>query len=150
MFEERDLLYFDPFKFENGTSKPKYFLVLKNIDGVSILASLPTSKDHVPGDLELRSGCFEIPERRINIYVFLAGTDVAVNSDSGEHFSFEKNTFIYGANIDSFPIESFIEQESKKETTITMKGKLKQEIFDDLVNCLKKSFLVKNKFKKLL
>ena len=38
-----------------------------------LLASLPTSKDHVPSDLEVKYGCLNIPERMLNIFVFLAG-----------------------------------------------------------------------------
>lgn len=48
MLEEKNILYFTPFHFENGTSKTKFFLVLKSISGNSILATLPTSKDFIP------------------------------------------------------------------------------------------------------
>ena len=49
MFEEGNLLLFRPFIFKNGaTPKDKFFLVLeKDIQGGLLLASLPTSKDHV-------------------------------------------------------------------------------------------------------
>ncbi len=45
MFSEGHLLYFDPFKFHNGTQKPKFFVVLKHDGNGLLLASLPTSKD---------------------------------------------------------------------------------------------------------
>lgn len=42
MFEAGSILFFDPFYFENGNNpKPKYFLVIKELDGQVILASLP-------------------------------------------------------------------------------------------------------------
>ena len=58
MFEEGNLLYFDPFLFKNGaTPKPKFFIVLKNdINDEVILATLPTSKDHIPSDVAITSG----------------------------------------------------------------------------------------------
>ena len=44
MFEEGNLLLFRPFMFKNGaTPKDKFFLVLGNVDGNLLLASLPTS-----------------------------------------------------------------------------------------------------------
>jgi hypothetical protein len=49
VFEEGNIIYFDPFYFKNGnTAKPKYFVVLKNFNKNSILASLPTRKDTIP------------------------------------------------------------------------------------------------------
>ncbi len=48
MFEEGNLLFFRPFLFKNGaTPENKFFLVLKKLDGDILLASLPTSKNHV-------------------------------------------------------------------------------------------------------
>ena len=98
MFDEEDLLFFDPFKFEDGTSKPKFFVVLKNENGLSLLASLPTSKDYIPADLDVHASCYEFPERGVN----------------------------------------------------ATKGKLKQDLFDNLKEYLKNSRLVKNKFKRML
>lgn len=50
MFEEGNIIYFDPFYFKNGnTAKSKYFIVLKNVkDSNTILASLPTRRDSIP------------------------------------------------------------------------------------------------------
>lgn len=62
MFEEGNLLFFRPFLFKNGAeSQDKFFLVLKKLEGDILLASLPTSKDHVPSDLEVKHGCLNIP-----------------------------------------------------------------------------------------
>lgn len=71
---EGTLLYFDPFVFKNGAApKRKYFIVLANMDDGLMLASLPTSKDHVPADAEVIRGSVNIPERGVNAYVFEAG-----------------------------------------------------------------------------
>ena len=73
MFEEGNLLFFRPFLFKNGAeSQDKFFLVLKKLDGDILLASLPTSKDHVPSDLEVKHGCLNIPER-IPFYIGRTG-----------------------------------------------------------------------------
>ena len=67
---EGTLLYCNPFVFKNGaTPKPKYFIVLANTDDGVMLASLPTSKDHVPADAEVVRGAVNIPERGVNAYV---------------------------------------------------------------------------------
>ena len=60
MFEEGNLLRFEPFLFKNGAvPKYKYFVVIKDIDGDLLLASFPL------------------------------------------------NTFIYGADLDTYPISAF-------------------------------------------
>lgn len=71
MFEEGNLLLFRPFIFKNGaTPKDKFFLVLgKDIQGGLLLASLPTSKDHVPSDVEVKHGCLDIAERFVNVLI---------------------------------------------------------------------------------
>ena len=86
--------------FKNGaTPKDKFFVVLKELEGNILLASLPTSKDHVPSDVEVKHGCLDMTERFVNVFVFLSGEEIANKAD-GTRFSFKKNTFIYGANLD--------------------------------------------------
>lgn len=68
MFEPENLLYFNPFIFpDGGDPKPKFFVVLGEIGDTMLLASLPTSKDHIPSDVTLTSGCIEIAERMVNV-----------------------------------------------------------------------------------
>ncbi len=64
MFDKGNLLYFEPFLFKNGAPpKNKYMVVLgEDSDGQMILVSLPTSKVHVPGDLEMSAGCIDLPD----------------------------------------------------------------------------------------
>ena len=74
MFEKGNLLLFRPFVFKNGAMpKDKFFLVLENVDGNLLLASLPTSKDHVPSDVEVKHGCLDLAERFVNVFVFGCG-----------------------------------------------------------------------------
>lgn len=146
MFNEGTLLYFDPFIFKNGaTPKRKYFIVLRNTDNRILLASLPTSKDHIPSDIDIQSGCIEITERCINVFVFIAGYTITTNG-----FKFPKNTFVYGANIDEYSIASFTRQQESKETTITEIGMLNQDLFNRLKKCLAESKMVKNRYRRLL
>jgi len=150
MFEEGNLLLFRPFLFKNGaTPKDKFFVVLKELEGNILLASLPTSKDHVPSDMEVRHGCLNIAERFINVFIFLSGEEI-VSKDDGSRFAFNKNTFIYGADLDIYPTSRFELQERMAQTSIEKIGKLDHDIFNELVSCLAKSKVVKNKFRKML
>lgn len=146
MFEPGNLLYFNPFIFpDGGDPKPKFFVVLGEVEETVLLASLPTSKDHIPSDVEVTSGCLEIPERMVNAYTFLANEVVTENG-----FFFEKNTFIYGQNIKTYNTAVFLQQQITSQTEITEKGKLKDDIFSALKECLKNSDAVRKKFKKYL
>ena len=150
MFEEGNLLLFRPFLFKNGaTPKDKFFVVLKELEGNILLASLPTSKDHVPSDMEVKHGCLDMPERFVNVFVFLSDEEIAFKDD-GIRFSFRKNTFIYGADLDVYPTSQFNLQERMAQTVIEKIGKLDDDIFNELVSCLAGSKAVKNKFRKML
>lgn len=119
------------------------------MEGDILLASLPTSKDHVPADLELKHGCMDEPERMFNVFVFLAGENVA-NKEDGTSFAFKKNTFIYGADLDVYPAGQFDLQERMAQTSIEKIGAMNESIFNELVACLSESKMVKNKFRKML
>ena len=91
MFKEGNILYFEPFYFENGnTPKPKYFLVLKEVDNQLILASLPTSHDHIPSNMSKVHGCIDDSTINFNCYYFKAGKDIAFSDVAGETFSFPR------------------------------------------------------------
>lgn len=144
MFEPGNLLYFNPFIFpDGGDPKPKFFVVLGEVDETILLASLPTSKDHIPSDVEIKSGCLEIAERMVNAYIFQANEIV---TDNG--FFFENNTFIYGQNIKTYNTVSFLNQKVSGKMEIEEKGKIKDEIFTALKDCLKNSDAVRKRFKK--
>ena len=146
MFEPGNLLYFNPFIFpDGGEPKPKFFVVLGEVNETVLMAALPTSKDHIPSDAEVKSGCLEIPERMVNAYTFMANEKV---TDTG--FFFEKNTFIYGQNIKTYNSLAFLNQTISGETIIEEKGKLIDELFSALKDCLKNSDAVRKKYKKYL
>ena len=66
MFEAGNLLFFRPFVFKNGASPKNKFMVVLGQDAVgnTVLASLPTSKDHVPSDIEVKGGCIDLSDRQ--------------------------------------------------------------------------------------
>lgn len=81
----------------NGAQrKPKFYVVLKHMGEDLMMASLPTSQDHVPGDLSDRTGCVSVPERGVNAYVFAPLEQVT------EKFAFPLRTFVYGEQVDEY------------------------------------------------
>ena len=146
MFEVGNLLYFTQFIFKNGnTPKPKYFVVLGVIDNEVVLASLPTSRDHVPAKYGKMSGCINDNVERFNVFKFNAQIPITETD-----FSFPKDTFIYGEQLDTYPIEELLEWNRKQQTEILSKGKLKEEFFEALKNCLRNSAKVKRRYKHYL
>lgn len=77
MYQTGELIKFSPFVFKNGNQpKPKYCIVLGQIDDKVMLVSLPTSKDHVPSDVMMERGCVDVPERGVNAFVFSTSDQV--------------------------------------------------------------------------
>ncbi len=146
MFEEGTIIYFDPFYFKNGNpAKPKYFIVLKNQADKNILASLPTRTDSIPQKEEIANGCIELPS--INLNCFIISDDIEV-TDCGKMFDFK--THIYGHQLDVYDVESLKEIYPIENTDYEIWGKMKYDIFQLLIACLKNSKSVKRKFRKIL
>lgn len=146
MFEVGNLLYFTQFIFKNGNPpKSKYFVVLGAVDGEVVLASLPTSKDHVPAKYGKMSGCINDDLERFNVFKFDEKVPV---TDAG--FSFPIDTFIYGEQLDTYPVEELLKWEREQQTEISCKGKLKVEFFEALKSCLRNSAKVKRRYKHYL
>lgn len=146
MFEEGNILYFDPFYFKNGnTAKPKYFVVLKNINQNSILASLPTRKDNIPNNFEVQIGCNEFFLNNTSCFFIPKNLEITLNKKS-----FDFNTFLYGFQIDDYDSNLLKEIYPNEGTDFIVWGKFKQNIFEEIVNCFKNSKSVKNKYRKIL
>jgi hypothetical protein len=146
MLEERNIIRFDPFYFKNGnTAKPKFFLVLKKSEFKTVIASLPTRKDTIPASEIVSQGCIEIPE--INLNCFVIPKNVGL-TECGKMFDFQ--TFLYGHQLDDYSIESIYEIYPNEGSDYELWGKMKQEIFDNLISCFKTSKTVKWKYRKLL
>ena len=107
MYTAGKIIHFDPFYFDNGDSKKKFFLVIKVIGEDAILASLPSSQDHLPSDTQLKHGCIELPDAQITCYMFEAGRSITEN---GWHF--KQNTFLHGCWLDDYSIATLTEKYS--------------------------------------
>ena len=141
MYEAGDLLKFSPFEFKNGNQpKPKYFIVLAHIDKKVMMATLPTSKDHVPADVVVKSGCVDIKERGVNAYVFSPNDKVTAT------FSFPRQTFVYGEQVDEYETKYLDEMDS----SVDYLGKIESHVFHDLKDCIKKAQMLRRKYRNLL
>lgn len=146
MFEERNLIYFDPFYFKNGnTAKPKYFVVLKRLGNKSVLASLPTRKDNIPSTNIAESGCIELPDINLNCFVLPNNIEV---TDCGKSFTFK--TYLYGHQIDEYDIDLLQDIYPNEGSDYEILGKIKLDLFAALIDCFKNSKSVKRKYRKLL
>lgn len=141
MYAEGQLLRFDPFVFKNGApGKPKFYVVLRHMGEDLMMASLPTSQDHVPGDLSDRTGCISIAERGVNAYVFAAGERVT------DAFAFPLRTYVYGEQVDEYSQTYLNAMGSEVEDL----GMMPAERLEALRQCLKQSPLIKRRYFKLL
>lgn len=146
MFEAGTIIYFDPFYFKNGnTAKPKYFVVLKNVNGKNILASLPIRRDNIPVADEIEYGCIENPSINLNCFVISTKTEV---TNCKKTFDFK--THIYGHQIDDYDVSALEEIYPIEGTDYFIWGIMKESIFADLIDCLKNSKSVKRKYRKIL
>lgn len=140
------IIYFDPFYFKNGASaRSKYFLVLKVIDNMTILASLPSSKYHLPSSLNIDHGCIEIPAGCINCYVFKSGQ---VITKCG--FSFDLDTFLYGQWLDEYSLENLNDMYQVEGIEYKIIGELLDDELQKVIECFVASAVVKRKFRRLL
>ena len=146
MLEERNIIRFDPFYFKNGnTSKPKYFVVLKISESDTVFASLPTSKDAIPQNHEMEYGCIELPEINLNCFVISANMEI---TECGKRF--DLRTHMYGHQIDDYSIKLLNEIYPNEGSDYEVWGKMKEDIFINLIQCFKTSKSVKWKYRKLL
>ncbi|MBO7576912.1 MAG: hypothetical protein J6T03_05530 [Bacteroidales bacterium] len=145
-FCEGAILYFTPFIFPDGDRpKPKYFLVLKVLDDVCLLASLPTSKDFVPTTVEKNHGCIERPDINFNCYYFNPNVVICNNG-----FAFPIETYVYGYRLQTFRLESLLLQEIIDETVIEECGILTEDEYAAIIRCLSNSHAVKRAYRKML
>lgn len=141
MYQIGELIEFSPFVFKNGNQpKPKYCIVLGQIDNKVIMVNLPTSKDHIPSDVMVERGCIDIPERSVNAFV-LNPNDHVTSS-----FSFSRPTFIYGEQVDEYNQKYLNEMGS----TVERLGQIEPTLFQAIKDCVKKARLLRRKYRQLL
>ena len=145
-FKAGNIFYFTPFYFSNGnTAKPKYFIVLKEVNDKVILVSLPTRKDSVPSYILTESGCIEKPEINFNSFIFDRGQIV---TECGK--SFPLKTFIYGFRIDSHKTDELNDIYRIENIDYEFFGQMLPKLFKQLITCLSESKAVKRKFIRIL
>ena len=146
MYTAGKLIYFDPFHFKDGSHpKPKYFLVLKVIGDNAILASLPSSVNHLPRSQPLNHGCLEIPEACINCYIFEPGRPITT---SGWSFTF--HTMLYGSWLDDYEISSLEKNYPIAGVDYEVVGDLTEVELNSIVHCFANSSSVKRKYRRIL
>jgi len=146
MLQVRNILYFTPFYFRNGNAaKNKYFVVLSILEKQVVIASLPTSKDHIPYISNHKDGCIEIPEANLNCFVITTETCV---TECGKHFPV--NTFLYGHLIQKYEIDYLNELYLFENIDYQIWGKMTEQLFRKMINCFKNSKSVKRKYKTIL
>lgn len=147
MYSAQNILYFDPYYFEEGGSKKKYFLVIKDVDEDIIVASLPTKQDHIPDSISKENtGCINNEETQINCFFFKAGDIV---SECGK-FGFPLNTYVYGETVKILSKAKLKSIYTKEDIDYQILGKLKDDVYEQVVECFKESSRVKRGVKKLL
>jgi hypothetical protein len=144
MFEERNLLYFDEYYFENGDpSKPKYFLVLKRDTNGVMIISLPSSKVNSAVPENKIHGCINLPAVNFGCYFFENQVPI---TECG--FGFPFDTFVYAYWITDKTIETIDYIYKPKDYSLI--GKLTTQEYNDVLACLRNSPNIKNKYRKLL
>ena len=113
--------------------------------GQVVLASLPSSKVHLPTAVPLVHGCVEEPENGINCYIFEANRPI---TQCG--WSFPLPTFLYGMWLDDFEIATLETNYSISGVDYEIIGMLNPEELQAVISCFKESATVKRKYKRML
>ena len=146
MFSKGQIIYCTPFYFQNGnTAKPKYFIVLNNINEETIIASLPTRSNHAPTLIDITHGCVNFDDRRFNCYVFEPNRVITTNG-----FSFPIGTYIYGNEVESYHAKLLSSIYTIENIDYEVLGTLTEAEFTDIYDCIKNSSSVKRGIKRLL
>ena len=146
MFLEGQIIYFEPFYFKNGnTAKNKSFIVLKNIDNITIIASLPTRTSKAPALINVTHGCMNDDERCFNCYLFEKDK---VITDTG--FAFDMNTYVYGNEVEDYEVQILSSVYAIENVDYIIIGKLNDNEYSNLYKCLTNSTSIKRRLKRLL
>jgi hypothetical protein len=146
MYTPGNILYFKPFVFPNGNiPKNKYFIVLKTSGSDVLIASLPTSKDHIPHMVQKSHGCIDVPEYQVNCYCFQVGQVVTKNG-----FAFPFETFVYGYQVDQFDKTKFDSMYVVDGVDYDIIGELLNDEYQSVINCIKDSASVSRKIRRFL
>jgi len=147
MYTPGNIIYFTPFYFSAGfPPKRKYFIILEVETGNNnILASLPTKSDHVPRTIAKRHGCIDKAEINFNCYYF-KNDQIITESVWG----FPRETYVYGEQLQLFPIEDLKSKYQIEYVDYQIMGKLEDSELKAIIACMRDSKTVKRKYRRLL
>jgi hypothetical protein len=146
MYSPGNVLYFSNFIFPNGNpSKPKYFIILNSVGDEVVVASLPTSKDHIPSSLSKIHGCIHDDGMCVNCYYFEKDRLI---SECGT-FGFPRDTYVYGEEVMDLAVDK-LNQDYTEGKDVEKLCRLTDLEFKSLVVCLSKSTRIKRKIKRYL
>jgi len=145
MFSSASLLYIFDYDFEDGSPyRNKYLVVLYNVNGTSIIASLTTSQDYVPNG-DKKEGCIKIDEKCIHCFHLPKDKEIGENG-----FSFAKDTFIYiHQNIRQKEVQHLLDK-YQITNKIQHVDNLNSNIYCELLECIVQGRFVPRKIKSLL
>jgi hypothetical protein len=147
VFSAGNLIHFTPFYFKNGQTAPKnkYFIVLKNKGEGVIIASLPTSINHLPNFLTAKHGCINDDSVGVNCYLFEQNRTICENG-----FCFPFHTYVHGYEVSDYLISTLEKVYTTENKDYKILGKLKEEELSALIKCIVDSGSIKNRIKKWL
>lgn len=140
------LLYIPNYVFENGSYKNKYFLLLKEIGGINLIISLPSSIEYFPTGTQIVHGCIDLLKAQQTTYCFKSGYVI----DSKNNFSFPKDTYLHGSWLKEINKTLFFQTYPIEGFHYEIKGVLDTNELEEVVKCFKNSPSVKNRLKRLL
>lgn len=145
------ILHFNRFQFDGPATasrpaeKNKFFIVLRNLAGRLVLASLPTSKDQIPQAVEQRPGCIEYPSGNFTAYVFEAMAPVTTNG-----WFFSLRTYMYGYQVREYSYATLEQTHEDPGYEVSVKGRLNAMEFGSMVECLLRSIDLKRRYRRSL
>ena len=111
-----------------------------------IIATLPTSQNFVPyGEASIKDGCIDMPGIGFRCFCFIKDKCV---TNTG--FSFPLDTFIYGRGVEDYSIETLSLTYRVENIDYVKCGQINDEIYLDLLHCLKDASNIKRKFKRMI
>ena len=145
MYEPGSIYYFKPFYFSDGSSKAKYFLTLYSDNEKVIVATLPSSVDHVPSHIEKEHGCLNDLSSDFNAYYCAPDVAITVNG-----WSFPTHTFLYGLWVNIYDLKDLEANYQVEGVDYEFIGRLTKQEFTAIIKCFLTARTIKNKAKKLL
>lgn len=142
------IIYFTPFYFLDGKAAPrnKYFIILGyDQAGAFIVASLPSSVDHVPESVMQEHGCTQLPEAMFSVYIFESGRPITTKG-----WGFPLTTYVYINWINQFEARIFKDIYVVPDIDYQVVGRLTKDEFEALRMCALTSSALKKRFRKAL